>query len=287
MTVIMMAGFECAHLPWNGHDLLVSTRHTPEADMARHYELAAEHGCLAARDGLPWRHDPGRRISTARRAVVWDLAHYDVPPDPYAHGAACARAVDPDRPFWICPVNEPMLYPRMSGVSVPDALALAGALLRGAEDHHGDVRVLTTDPIVGAAGEYRCVDVLAERADIIGCNLYPHTLQAPIHAVLLETWRRHGKPVIISETSWHCGHEEQARRFPEIRGKGDWLRHVRAEVLLARRAGADVRAICWYPMIDCPTWDDPTRGRWSHGLIREDLSVDSSLAAELAPPLAD
>ena len=101
--------FECGFLGWNGHDLLVTTGHLPRAD-GRHYALAKRHGLLAARDGLPWRHDPLPRLALAaamRVQVIWDLSHYDPPQDPVGHARRVAVAAGQSGPLWLCPVNEP------------------------------------------------------------------------------------------------------------------------------------------------------------------------------------
>ena len=64
--------------------------------------------------------------------------------------------------------------------------------------------------------------------------------------------------------------------------KADWLRHVLDQVAVAEANGADIVGVCWYPVIDSPPWDRPrSRQRWSHGLIRQDGSVDEHLALAL------
>jgi hypothetical protein len=283
----LMAGFECGYLGWNNHDLLVTTDHLPGRRMSDHFALATNHGLTTARDGLPWRHDPAERLATASRfgmEVIWDLNHFDPPPDPVDHARRCASAADPKRPFWICPVNEPMLYPMLAGMPWEAAVDLAITLVRVARDHHPDVRVLSTDPITGVGErQYAATDrlVAAGMVDVIGLNYYPHTARTALSKALGKTWRRYGKPLLVSETSWHDGHREHHRRHPGF-DKGAWLRHIEGEVAEAEAKGAEIAGICWYPIVDCPPWQRPrARHRWSHGLIRADLSLDLALSAEL------
>lgn len=280
----MMAGFECGHLGWNGHDLLVTTRHLPGDRMASHYNLARQHHLLTARDGLPWRHDPGARIQVARNAgmeVIWDLNHYDPPPDPVEHARRCALAADHDRPLWICPVNEPMLYPMLGGMPWERATDLAITMARVARDHHPDVRLLSTDPITGIGErQFAATDRLihAGVVDVVGINYYPHTARTSLLKVLLKTWRRYGKPILIAETSWHDGHPIHHRRHPGFNKEG-WLRLMVDQIEQARAQGVDICGLCWYPIVDCPPWQRPhSRSRWSHGLIRKDQSLDPALA---------
>lgn len=281
----ILAGYECGFLGWNGHDLLATTHHLPEERMPAHYDVAAAHGLRSARDGLPWRHDPRRRLAVAARAkteVIWDLSHFDPPPDPVGHARMVATAADHRAPLWICPVNEPMLYPALAGMPSAAAVEMALTMARVAKDHHPDVRILTTDPITGIGlRQFECTDTLvaAGIVDVVGVNYYPHTARTALRKVLLKTWRRYGKPVLVAETSWHDGHPQQRRRHPGF-SKARWLHHIVAEVAHAEAAGAEVAGICWYPLVDCPPWHRPrSRSRWSHGLIRKDLSVDEGLSA--------
>ena len=283
----MMAGFECGYLGWNGHDLLVTTRHLPGDRMAVHYDIARRHGLMTARDGLPWRHDPAERIQTAGNAglqVIWDLNHYDPPPDPIEHARRCARAADPNKPFWICPVNEPMIYPMLAGMPWEAASELAITMARVARDHHPNVRILSTDPITGIGErQFAATDRLvgAGLVDVVGVNYYPHTARTSLLKVLLKTWRRYGKPILVSETSWHDGHPIHHRRHPGF-DKGEWFRFIVSQIREARTQGAQICGLCWYPIVDCPPWQRPrSRSRWSHGLIRKDAGIDPALAQAL------
>ena len=159
---------------------------------------------------------------------------------------------------------------------------LAVLLARVAKDHHSDVRILSTDPITGIGDkQFAATDRLVDAGlvDIVGVNYYPHTARTSLSKVLLKTWRRYGKPVMISETSWHDGHPLQRRRFPCF-NKQRWLRHVMDEVGIAEAKGVKLAGVCWYPIISCPAWDR-SPAVWNHGLIQPDLSLDARLSAEL------
>ena len=284
----ILAGFDCGRLGWNGHDLLVTTGHVPQEQMRAHYEIVQRHGLVGARDGLPWRHDPTARIGTARDAgmdVIWDLNHFDPPDDPVAHARRVAGAADPGRPFWICPVNEPSIYPMLCGMPREDAVRLALTMTAVVRDHHPDVRVLATDPITGIGErQFEAMDALVATGmvDIVGVNYYPHNARTSLLKVLNKVARRYRKPIMVAETSWHDGHPAHRRMHPGWT-KGDWLRHVLDQVAAAEAKGADIVGVCWYPVIDSPPWDRPrSRQRWSHGLIRQDCSVDEHLALALA-----
>lgn len=283
----VMAGFECGHLGWNGHDLLVTTGHVPGARIDQHYGIAVDYGMTTARDGLPWRHDPALRLAAAAKAgmqVIWDLNHYDPPPDAVEHARRCATAADHSKLLWLCPVNEPMMYPMLAGMSWEHATDLAITMARAARDHHPMVKLLSTDPITGIGEkQFAATDRLAEAdcVDVVGVNYYPHTARTSLSKVLIKTWKRYGKPILLSETSWHDGHRDHHRRHPGF-NKGAWVRHMLNEIAEAKAKGAEIAGLCWYPIVDCPPWQHPgSRNRWSHGLIRSDLSVDPALSKAL------
>ena len=95
-------------------------------------------------------------------------------------------------------------------------------------------------------------------ADVIGWNFYPHNQwyyegptvpmghheYRPLADMLLEMAERYQKPVMLSETG------------AEGSGKASWLHYVCNEVRDAMERGADVRAICWYPITAYPGWDN-------------------------------
>lgn len=285
----LIAGFECGHLGWCDHDLLVGTQHLPAERLDYHYGIARALGMTQARDGLLWRHDALPRLEIAAATdldVIWDLVHFDQPPDPEVHAKNIALALPKHGRISICAVNEPSIMPVLSGISIDTAVDWALSMTRVLFDTIGRDRVTTysVDPINGAGQfQYDATDALMGQCmvDVVGINYYPHDAEAPLHQVLIATWRRYGKPIIVSETSWHDGHPEQQRRFPQIKSKGDWLRYVEQEVYVAQMLGAVVEGLCWYPFVDTPPWGEPKGERWSHGLIRADGTLDPSLVSTI------
>ena len=272
------------------HDLLMTTRHTPKSRMLDHYRIAREHGMRTVRDGLVPGHHVSERLAAAKRMgveAIWDLSHYHRNENP-VHCARMAAeasvAVNGLNRLWLCPVNEPSLYPKIAGMPRQEAIDMAITMARVARDHHPDVGILTNDPITGIGDrqfEAKDAIVSAVHVDVIGINYYPHTARTSLAKVLMTTWRRYRKPIMVAETSWHDGHPVHHRRHPGL-NKGTWLRHVVEHVDIARFHGANVVGICWYPIVDYPPRHAPNaRNRWSHGLIRKDLSVDPWLSAEL------
>ncbi|MFO1090875.1 MAG: beta-glucosidase [Hyphomicrobiales bacterium] len=129
----LLGGFECAVLAKPDGELLDYIDDTGHAAHARaDYRRLAETGILGARDGLRWYlidrgsyYDWSSAIGQVRVAsemgveVIWDLCHYDCPPDVdiwseafvqrfAAYAAAAARFVADysSPPFRFCPVNE-------------------------------------------------------------------------------------------------------------------------------------------------------------------------------------
>ncbi|TCL90803.1 glycosyl hydrolase family 53 [Rhizobium sp. PP-WC-2G-219] len=286
----IIAGFECGLVHGGRHDLLQTTRHLPAGRMRDHLRIARDHGVYTTRDGLVPGHDAVERLRIARDEgvqTIWDLSHYHRIDDPGAYVRAIVRqaqAVCGAERLWLCPVNEPSLYPMLAGMSRDHAIDMAVVMADEARHLHPSVSILVNDPITGVGDrQFAATDAIVSRTfvDVIGVNYYPHTARTSLSKALLKTWRRYGKPIMVSETSWHDGHSVHHRRYPGL-NKGSWLRHVRDEVKIAKERGVEVIGICWYPMVDCPPWHAPrSRNRWSHGLIRQDLSVDPALSAEL------
>ena len=108
-----------------------------------------------------------------------------------------------------------------------------------ARDHHPDVGILTNDPITGVGDrQFEATDAIASavHVDVVGVNYYPHTARTSLVKVLMATWRRYRKPIMVSETSWHDGHPVHYRRYPGL-NKGTWLRHVPEQMDIARFHG--------------------------------------------------
>lgn len=72
----------------------------------------------------------------------------------------------------------------------------------------------------------------------------PNGQRVPLHQLLMEAYRRYGKPMFLSET----GH------FGE--GRAAWLHEIADECLIAAEKGVDFQGICLYPVTDRPDWDN-------------------------------
>jgi len=265
----IVAGFECAYLPWNGHDLLHSTQHTPETKMGQHYDVALDHGIVMARDGVSPNHNLAARFMQTRLPnllVVWDLLHYHMLTEsPFDYGIRVGKAwkaVNGDVPFFCCPQNEPTLAPLMTGKTLAEAVAEGHALLEGVRSILSQVFVFHVD-VPRAENWFN--------STIHGINIYPHTLKEPIRDIIKEAQDRTGNLVWISETSWHDGYHE----WENIHNKAEWLNFIAGEC-----EAEGVQSICWYPFVDSPPWDhNEGHDRWSHGLIHHDLSLDEGLSS--------
>ena len=277
----IQAGFECGRLEWQKNFCLLSgTRHLPEQDMPAHYEILTAHGIRTVRDGLPWWLPIEPRLKAARAAgmeVIWDLNHYWRHHDPIGYAeriAAAVQAVCADQTFWCC-FNELTIHPRMCpgethGYVVDQARTIIGILRKALPD----VRLVTSEP-AHRPHEIEAHAPLADLADVIGINIYPHELKRDVARSLKDAALRYGKAVMITETGLHKGHR---RRWKGINCKGEWLGHVLEAV---RRSRVHVMGVCLYPIVNTPAWNAPHRRRWDHGLIREDLSVDPALSAAI------
>ena len=261
----LLAGFECGRLHWNGHDLLHSTGHLPDGRMQHHYGVALAEGAAGARDGLSWRHDIVARVRAVPDGfpVIWDFAHFDLPPRPAQHALACATALPPNS--WAIAVNEPSVGRRVSGVIRSRAVKAALRMMTTVAMLPDRPRFATCDPFHHLHPEvFRATDQLVASGliEMVGINYYPHHAIEPLHHVLRVVADRWRLPVMITETGWHDGLHAAHRRFPHIHDRWGWLAHVRAEV---ERSGVPVAGICWYPWLDMPDWGDPHRGRWPCG----------------------
>jgi beta-glucosidase/6-phospho-beta-glucosidase/beta-galactosidase len=95
--------------------------------------------------------------------------------------------------------------------------------------------------------------------DWLGVNYYPHNQwefgvhgmmplddprRRPLRELLMRIHERYRMPIAITETG-----DEQPLC-------ANWMDMVGEEALAAREAGADIRGICLYPVMDYPGWDD-------------------------------
>lgn len=277
----IQAGFECGRLEWQDNFcLLTGSRHLPEQEMRAHYEIVKAHGIRTVRDGLPWWLPIAPRLRVAQEAgieAIWDLNHYWRHPDPLGYAArvaAAVREVCPEQPLWCC-FNELSFHPIMCrGESFASVVEQSRRILLALRAALPDVRLITAEP-AHRPHEIGAHAPLADLADVIGINVYPHEMKRSIGRSLKDVAKRYGKPVMIAETGLHLGHR---RRWKGIDGKGEWLRMVLEEV---KRSHVHVMGVCWYPIVNMPAWNAPRRRRWDHGLIRGDGGVDQSLSMAL------
>jgi len=272
----IIAGFECGTLPWNGHDLLHTTRHTPDGDMPLHYQTCLDHGINWCRDGLVGDHDILERLLTAKHSgmsVIWDLSHYHRYDDPVRHAYNIAQTYlkinngDRSKTLWVCPANEPSIVPMMRpDMTRQESIDIGYAMTKELK-RYLNVKVLSVD-VPGS-------DAFVDIANIVGINTYPHTVDRPIHEYLIEAHNQFKKPIAISETSWHNGfHFEE-----NISNKKDWLNYTCGEIKLAKSKGVDVPFICYYPFVSCPPWDEPEAEHyWDHGFIDPYKNIDEGLS---------
>lgn len=104
-------------------------------------------------------------------------------------------------------------------------------------------------PELGGAPEY---------LDVIGVNYYPDNQwyhdgstiplglhdYRPLREMLAEVHARYRRPMMVSETG------------AEGSGRSAWLHYVCGEVGAARSAGVPVEAVCLYPVVDYPGWNN-------------------------------
>lgn len=112
----------------------------------------------------------------------------------------------------------------------------------------------------------------AERyLDIIGVNYYhnnqwihggapidvDHPLHKPLHKILVETYSRYGRPMLIAETGCEGDH------------RSEWLEYVAEEARAAMRAGVPPRG-------HMPIPDNQSFGFGRRSRVRERLAIDGS-----------
>lgn len=154
------------------------------------------------------------------------------------------REVDPRARFIVA---EPSIHVAPTG-QTPQALADAENYRLSQFEAH-DMLIGKREPELGGS---------PDKLDIVGVNYYPDNQWVlggppiplgqhdyrPFREMLIETSERYGRPVIVSE----LGAENTARPA--------WLYYVCQEVAAARKAGARVEAMCLYPVLDYPGWEN-------------------------------
>ncbi|WP_309391825.1 beta-glucosidase [Chelatococcus sambhunathii] len=173
------------------------------------------------------RRGPELKLQLARAAIAATSAIREVAPD--------ARFI----------VAEPSIHVAPSGAGPKSRVEAEAYRLAQFEVH--DMLIGRRNPELGGS---------VETLDIVGLNFYPdnqwrlgratipfgHHDYRPFREMLLETYERYRRPVIVSET----GAEGSAR--------ASWLHYVAGEIAAAIDAGAPVEGLCLYPVLDYPGW---------------------------------
>ncbi|WP_244481250.1 glycosyltransferase family 4 protein [Rhizobium sp. Leaf371] len=197
------------------------------------------------------------KVQLARAAIAGMDAILAV--DPRARFVHCDPVInvitDPSRP-WETPVAEGHRQSQFQGWDL-----LSGRMW----------------PQIGGAERY---------LDVIGVNYYfnnqwihggppidiGHPLYKPLRTILIETYARYGKPMMIAET----GIEDDRRAA--------WFTYVAQEALAAMKAGVPLEGLCLYPIVNHAGWDDKRpcqNGLLSAGMTAEGRRVHEPLAAAI------
>ena len=137
----------------------------------------------------------------------------------------------------------------------------------------------TLEPELGGSPHY---------LDILGVNYYCHNQwivgngpidfldprAKPLRTILLENYKKYGRPLFLAET----GIEADLRPV--------WLRFICEEVKAAMYQGCPVEGICLYPVLNHPGWDDErhcpnglidyspsTKERWLYEPLAQELEA--------------
>lgn len=252
----LFAGFEPAKLHWNNHDILVSTRHTPETDMALNYIRARDQGATGFRDALPERFNAPERIRCAREAVgpepiiVWDLMHFDHQVNPVGHARHVAHLLGPnDR---LITVNEPSME-IMNGRPKHEMLDLSIQMTESILEINPDQKFWTCDPTHQVHEDVfwshdHLIDRFGDSIEVVGINHHACEAHDDIADIVNSFIHRYSNTkVAITETSWHDGHQQAMQRFNHIGCRRGWWAHL-GEVL--RSVDGPLEAVCWAPWID-------------------------------------
>jgi hypothetical protein len=122
--------------------------------------------------------------------------------------------------------------------------------------------------------------------DVVGVNFYPYNQftrggvtihrpdprYAPFSRMLLDTWARYRRPMLVAET----GCEGDARP--------SWLRYVSGECIAAIGAGCDLHGVTLYPIVNHPGWGDDRHchnGLWDYADAAGHRAVYAPLLEEI------
>jgi hypothetical protein len=145
--------------------------------------------------------------------------------------------------------------------------------------------------------QYQACDMLTGRVwpslggdpkylDILGVNFYPNNQFTPdgetiapddvrfvpFSRLLLDVWRRYGRPMIVSETGSEGDH------------RAPWLRYVSGQCITALRQGCELHAITLYPVLNHPGWLDGRHcenGLWDYADDHGERAAEPQLLQEV------
>jgi polysaccharide biosynthesis protein PelF len=177
--------------------------------------------------------------------------------------------------------------PRTRVVAVEPRTHLADPAVPDADRDHREWECEAWDMIAGRRAPE--LGGAEDYLDLVGINYYPgnqflvdgtrisrfHPLYRPPREIFAEVIERYVRPTFLAET---CASGEH---------RPEWLGYIADEARHARADGMSLDAICLYPIVDHPGWDDDRPwevGLWSypddrgnraiHGAYREQLRVE-------------
>jgi hypothetical protein len=86
-----------------------------------------------------------------------------------------------------------------------------------------------------------------------------HPRYKPLGSILVETFARYGRPIMIAET----GIEDERR--------ASWFEYVSTEAARAAERGVPLEGLCLYPIVNHAGWDDDRV--CDNGLLSSDVSA--------------
>ena len=180
--------------------------------------------------------------------------------------------------------EEGFMQPWMSGQGDEIKRALCAAFIAAAKAIRSilpSMPIVTAEPLIAVTpddpgdapsaraaheSQYQALDIILGRAapylggqeslvDVVGVNHYPHSqwsfpsrrppdVRRHLALLLIEAHQRYGKPMFLAETG--C----------EGDGRADWFAYAAAQIEEAKEGGADVRALCLYPILSHLGWQD-------------------------------
>lgn len=251
MNPPLYAGFETAKLHWNGHDTVLSTKHTPETNLHQNYAHAEAQGAVGFRDGLLERFSVAGRWFAARQAVrdrpiIWNLVHFDQPTNPLRHAEIVATIASHHNDRFIA-VNEPSV-PELNLMSIEAATDLAVSIMDAMLAVRPGAKFWTCDPAHHAdpaafTQSLRIAKTFPQAVEVIGINYHACHAHDPLRDILkCAADTTGGHQLALTETSLH----DNAGRGMQM-SRHQWIDYVYSEI---DASGVPLECVCWYPWVD-------------------------------------